>query len=43
MKDAGNAEYKQGKYGTAADYYSKAIALAPENATYWTNRAAARR
>ena len=42
MKDAGNAEYKQGKYGTAADYYSKAIALAPENATYWTNRAAAR-
>ncbi|RMZ85840.1 hypothetical protein DV737_g405, partial [Chaetothyriales sp. CBS 132003] len=41
LKSAGNAAMQQKDYKTAIDKYSQAIALAPTNAIYLSNRAAA--
>ncbi|KAJ3339883.1 hypothetical protein HDU83_007430, partial [Entophlyctis luteolus] len=40
-KAAANEKYKAGDYKAAVELYSKAIELAPENATYLANRSAA--
>ena len=40
-KASGNVEYKAGRYESAIRYYGTAIRLAPGNATYLINRAAA--
>lgn len=40
LKRAGNALYSQKRYVAAAEQYSKAIQLAPSNATLWSNRGA---
>ncbi|KAJ3340699.1 hypothetical protein HDU83_006935 [Entophlyctis luteolus] len=40
-KIAANEKYKAGNYKAAVELYSKAIELAPENATYLANRSAA--
>ena len=40
-KAAGNAQYKAGQYDAAIRHYSEAVRLAPSNATYLINRAAA--
>lgn len=40
-KEAGNSEYKRGRYDAAAHEYAEAMALDPDNATYCCNRAAA--
>ncbi|GAV64063.1 Thioredoxin domain-containing protein/TPR_2 domain-containing protein/TPR_8 domain-containing protein/TPR_11 domain-containing protein [Cephalotus follicularis] len=41
VKRAGNEQYKRGNFGEALSLYDKAIALAPGNAAYRSNRAAA--
>ncbi|KAF9666717.1 hypothetical protein SADUNF_Sadunf16G0257800 [Salix dunnii] len=41
LKKAGNEMYKKGCFGEALGLYDKAIALAPGNAAYRSNRAAA--
>lgn len=40
-KNKGNEFYKLGDYRQALDFYTKAIELAPKNASYYANRAAA--
>src|SRR3954471_10706099 len=40
-KEQGNALFKVGRYSEAAERYSEAMALCPENMTYVNNRAAA--
>lgn len=40
-KDLGNTQYKAGQYDAALQSYGKAIALCPEVAAYYGNRAAA--
>lgn len=40
-KETGNEFFKQGKYVEAVGAYSEAIGLAPNNATYYNNRAMA--
>ncbi|EIW75107.1 TPR-like protein [Coniophora puteana RWD-64-598 SS2] len=41
IKEEGNVAFKAQRYGDAIDLYSKAIDLAPHEAAYLTNRAAA--
>jgi Flp pilus assembly protein TadD len=41
VKRTGNEMYKKGCFGEALGLYDKAIALAPGNAAYRSNRAAA--
>ncbi|KAJ8755699.1 hypothetical protein K2173_022665 [Erythroxylum novogranatense] len=41
LKRAGNEMYKKGKFGEALGLYDRAIAIAPNNAAYRSNRAAA--
>ncbi|KAI9098625.1 hypothetical protein DFS34DRAFT_618244 [Phlyctochytrium arcticum] len=41
VKDRANDYYKKGDYYQAVDLYSEAIELAPDNATIYSNRAAA--
>ncbi len=40
-KNEGNTFYKAGKYRESIDFYTKAIELCPNNASYYGNRAAA--
>ena len=40
-KDLGNTQYKAGQYEAALESYGRAIALCPEVAAYYGNRAAA--
>ncbi|KAB5574345.1 hypothetical protein DKX38_001539 [Salix brachista] len=41
LKEKGNAAYKGNQWNKAVNYYSEAIKLNGENATYYSNRAAA--
>lgn len=41
FKAQGNAYYKEGEYQEAIRYYTQALALCPENGSYYGNRAAA--
>jgi DnaJ family protein C protein 7 len=41
LKNEGNTHYASKRYGEAIDLYTRAIELAPKNATYYGNRAAA--
>jgi DnaJ family protein C protein 7 len=40
-KEQGNVHYKQAQYAKAIDFYTKAIELAPMEASYFNNRSAA--
>ncbi len=40
-KEKGNILFKNKQFHEAAQYYSKSIELEPNNAVYWSNRAAA--
>ncbi|KAL0903258.1 hypothetical protein M5K25_027620 [Dendrobium thyrsiflorum] len=41
LKELGNEEYKNGRYAEAVAFYDRAIVIDPENASYWSNKAAA--
>ncbi|KAE9592876.1 hypothetical protein Lal_00029436 [Lupinus albus] len=41
VKRAGNEQYKRGHFAEALSLYDRAIELSPDNAAYWSNRAAA--
>jgi DnaJ family protein C protein 7 len=40
-KELGNAAYKATRFQEAVEHYTRAIEQKPDEATYWTNRAAA--